>query len=64
MTAPTGFVLLHRRDGSKVACRIASVLYVGKSQELGSVLNFGGGSEVNVHEGFDEVVELLSKLSG
>lgn len=58
MERKSKFVLLHRTNGSGVACRIAQVLFVGRG-ESGAILNFPGGAQVNVHEGFDEVMALL-----
>ncbi len=58
MKRDSEFVLLHRTDGSGVACRIAQVLFVGRG-ERGAILNFPGGAQVNVHEDFDEVMALL-----
>lgn len=58
MTRESKFVMLHRTDGSGVACRIAQVMFVGKG-ERGAILNFPGGTQVNVHEDFDEVMTLL-----
>ena len=54
------FQMFSRTDGSKVACRISQVLYIGKG-EHGSVLHFGSGTQVNVHEPFEDVVALLSR---
>lgn len=59
MTIPAGFVMFHRTDGTAVACRIAEILFVGKG-ERGTVLNFAGGTQVNVHEGFEEVMATLA----
>lgn len=59
MSAQTEFVMFHRTDGTAVACRVAQIVFVGRS-ERGAVLNFAGGAQVNVHEDFDEVMKLLS----
>lgn len=61
MSQKSSFAMLHRTDGSEVACRIAEVLFVGKG-ERGAVLNFPGGAQVNVHEDFDEVLALLNAV--
>lgn len=55
-----GFVMFQRGDGSTVACQAARILYVAQG-EHGTVLNFGSGVQVNVREGFDEV---LAKIGG
>lgn len=60
MEPESKFVMLHRTDGSGVACRMAKVLFVGRG-ERGAVLNFPGGAQVNVHEDFDEVMALLDR---
>jgi len=52
--------MFRRTDGSTVACRVSQVLYVGTG-ESGSVLHFGSGTQVNVHESFEEVVAMLSR---
>jgi hypothetical protein len=53
------FRLFERRDGSKVACQVDRVLYVTKG-EYGATLHFDGGSQVNVTESFDQVLESLA----
>ena len=60
MEKDNGFTILRRTDGSEVACRIEQVLYVGNG-ERGAVLHFGGGTQVNVHESFEEVMALFSQ---
>jgi hypothetical protein len=57
------FVMFNRTNGSQVACRISQVLYVGRGAETGSILHFGGDTQVNVHESFEEVIALLSAKS-
>ncbi|WFL76565.1 hypothetical protein P7228_11225 [Altererythrobacter arenosus] len=58
MNRESQFVMLHRTDGSGVACRVSQVLFVGRG-ERGAILNFPGGAQVNVHEDFDQVMALL-----
>lgn len=54
------FVKFQRGDGSTVACQTANILFVARGDH-GSILNFGGGTQLNVREEFDDV---LAKLSG
>ncbi len=52
------FVIFERSNGSKVACQVANIQFLAKG-ENGSVLHFGGGSQVNVSQNFEEVLALL-----
>lgn len=52
------FILLQRGDGSKVACQLSRVLYVTKG-DRGATLHFGGSTQLNVQESFDEVLGML-----
>ena len=54
------FVVLNRSDGSKVAVQLSTILFFTKASH-GSVLNFGGSTQVNVKEEFEE---LLEKVGG
>lgn len=62
MARRNGFVMFRRTDGSQVACRIALVLYVANGEQ-GATLHFGNGTQVNVHESFEDVIALLSQES-
>ena len=62
MSMKPDFVMFHRTDGTAVACRVEKILFVGRG-ERGAVLNFSGGAQVNVHENFDEVMDILSAES-
>ena len=53
------FVLFERSNGSKVACQVAQIHFLAKG-DGGSVLHFGGSSQVNVSQSFDEVLALLN----
>lgn len=59
MADPKKFVLLQRGDSSQVACQISRVLYVTNG-DRGATLHFGGNSQVNVQQSFDEVLALLA----
>ena len=54
--------MFHRTDGTAVACRAEKILFVGRG-ERGAILNFSGGAQVNVHENFDEVMDILAAES-
>lgn len=60
MDGASKFVMFRRGDGSQVACQAARILFVSKGDH-GTVLNFGGATQLNVREDFDEV---LAKLQG
>jgi len=60
MTQSNRFEMFRRADGSNVACRISLVVCVGKG-ENGSVLHFGSGTQINVHESFEEVMAILTQ---
>lgn len=53
------FVTLDRTNGSKVACQLSRVDFVAVG-ESGAILHFGGGSQLNVSQTFDEVLALLT----
>lgn len=59
MAQHNGFVMFRRTDGTEVACRIAQILYVGKGVQ-GAVLHFGSGTQVNLHDSFEDVIALLT----
>lgn len=52
------FVTLDRTNGSKVACQLSRVDFVAVG-ESGAILHFGGGSQLNVGQSFEEVLALL-----
>jgi hypothetical protein len=52
------FVIFQRGDGSKVAVQVANIIFLARGDH-GTVLNFGGGTQVVVREEFDEVFALL-----
>ena len=58
MSESGNFVIFQRSDGSSIACQRSKILYVAKG-ETGMVLNFGGGTQVNVRKDFDGVVGKL-----
>lgn len=60
MADQSDFVILNRSDGSKVAVQLSTVLFFTKAPH-GCVLNFGGSTQVNVKEDFEE---LLAKVGG
>lgn len=53
------FVLFERSNGSMVACQVSRIHFLAKGDD-GSVLHFGGNSQVNVNQSFDEVLALLN----
>jgi hypothetical protein len=53
------FVLFERSNGSKVACQVSLIHCLAKGDH-GSILHFGGGSQINVSQSFDEVLALLN----
>ena len=59
MAEIAGFTIFHRTDGSEVAFRTSAILFIGRG-ERGAVLNFAGGTQVNVHEDFDAVIGILT----
>lgn len=56
------FVVFERSNGSKVACQLSLIQFLAKGDN-GSVLHFGGSSQVNVSQSFDEVLALLNSES-
>ncbi|WP_265529635.1 hypothetical protein [Sphingomicrobium marinum] len=56
MADQSDFVILNRSDGSKVAVQLSTVLFFTKAPH-GCVLNFGGSTQVNVKEDFEELLE-------
>ena len=58
MSESSDFVIFQRSDGSSVACQSPKILFVAKG-ETGTVLNFGGSTQVNVREDFDDVLGKL-----
>ncbi|WP_144096592.1 hypothetical protein [Croceicoccus sediminis] len=61
MPDPIKFVLFQRGDSSQVACQVSQVLYVTKADH-GATLHFGGNSQVNVKQSFDEVLVQLANI--
>ncbi|AKM08765.1 hypothetical protein AB433_00110 [Croceicoccus naphthovorans] len=55
------FVLFQRGDSSQVACQISRILYVSTGDH-GAILHFGGNSQVNVQQSFDEVLAMLKAI--
>jgi hypothetical protein len=53
------FVVFERSHGSKVACQVSRIQFLANG-ENGAVLHFGGSSQVNVSQSFDEVLALLN----
>ena len=53
------FVTLNRSDGSKVACQLGTLLFFTKASH-GCVLNFGGATQVNVKEEFEELLAMVN----
>lgn len=53
------FVLFERSNGSKVACQVSGIHFISIG-EHGSILHFGGDSQVNVRMSFDEVLSRLN----
>lgn len=62
MASAGEFVLFQRSDGSRVACQLSRILFVAKGDH-GSVLHFGGGTQLNIRDDFDEVLGRLG-ISG
>jgi hypothetical protein len=53
------FVLFERSNGSKVACQVSGIHFIATGDH-GSILHFGGDSQVNVRQSFDDVLSLLN----
>jgi hypothetical protein len=53
------FVVFERSNGAKVACQVALIQVLAKG-DGGSVLHFGGNSQINVSQSFDEVLAVLN----
>lgn len=53
------FKQFQRGDGSPVACQVSRVLYVAKGDH-GAILHFGGGTQLNIRHGFEEVLEAMN----
>ena len=53
------FVVFERCHGSKVACQVSHIHFLANG-ENGSVLHFGGSSQINVSQSFDEALALLN----
>lgn len=53
------FVILDRTNGSKVACQVSSIHFLSNGHS-GAILHFGGNSQVNVSQSFDEVLALIN----
>jgi hypothetical protein len=62
MAIADAFVVLQRSDGSKVACQVTRILFFIKA-EHGCVLTFGGGTQLNVKETFEEIGVLVGAAS-
>jgi hypothetical protein len=60
MSASSKFVMFQRGDGSIVACQTDRILFVSRGDH-GTVINFGGATQLNVREEFDDVI---AKLDG
>ncbi|WP_218916899.1 hypothetical protein [Croceicoccus naphthovorans] len=54
-------MLFQRGDSSQVACQISRILYVSTGDH-GAILHFGGNSQVNVQQSFDEVLAMLKAI--
>ncbi len=60
---PDRFTLFKRGNSSKVACQLANIHFLAEG-ENGAILHFGGNSQVNVSQSFDEVLALLNGVPG
>ncbi|WP_343345264.1 hypothetical protein WJT74_12015 [Sphingomicrobium sp. XHP0239] len=58
MSNDQAFVVLNRSDGSKVACQLKTLMFFTKAPH-GCVLNFGGATQINVKEDFDDLLALV-----
>ena len=59
MADKQSFVVLTRSDGSKVAVQLETVMFFTKAQH-GCVLNFGGSTQVNIKEEFEDLLESVN----
>lgn len=62
MSIKPDFVMFHRTDGTAVSCCAEKIIFGGRG-EWGAILNFSGGTQINVHENFDEVMDILTAES-
>jgi hypothetical protein len=63
MDSASKFVMFQRGDGSTVACQAARILFVSRGDH-GTVINFGGATQLNVREQFEEVLAKLAQTTG
>ena len=53
-----GFVMFQRSDGTQVACQLSTILFVTRG-DRGTILHFGGGTQLNLRDEFEEVTARL-----
>lgn len=58
MRDDSDFVMFQRSDGTRVACQLSTVLFVTQG-DRGSVLHFGGGTQLNLQDEFEDVLARL-----